>query len=659
MKTIQPLDSAPEVPDEPAKPTKNDEIIELNDAIDGPIDDKLADLLEASESDSQSADPQPDPTPDTAVEPAADDVGHDEAPEPDSGNDDGIVDDKELESAIDDIVAEESDKVLAAEDGVLAASQAAAKPSKPESKLGSFLRAVWANPKSRWGVLGGTTVLLLVIALVPNSRYFVLNTARVRSGLELKVIDSSTLQPLKNVTVRAGGAEALTGSDGVAKLTGVRLGRTKLTVEKRAFAAYTRDVTVGWGSNPMGDVQVQAVGTQYTFYVKDFLSGKPIQMAEAASGEGNASSDQDGKIVLTMDTVNQDDAAQLSIQISATDYRTETLNITVNNKEKQDIEMVPSRRPTFITKRSGTYDLYGIDADGKNERRLVGGTSLERDDMVIVPHPTKNVVAYIATRENTRNQSGYLLSTLYIVNTDSGDIMKIDQSEQIQIIGWSRGGRLVYVKVAAGASGTDPKRHRLISFNNDDYTDVKELASSNSFNDVIMANDKVYFAPSNMFNESSAPATYVINTDGTEQSQILDREVFAIVRSGYDTLYLSAGPTWFSYKLGATAEESESPSSTTGRIYADSPDGKSGVYVDNRDGQGVLISYDKATGKETELYARGGLKLPVYWLNQKYIVFRISDGKETADYVLNVEGGEPRKVTNVTATAGIDRWFYY
>lgn len=656
-KTIKPLSSAPELPEEVTGPIAPEEVLELNDKVDGPLDEKLAELLEET-----PEEPVAEPTPADEPKPTEEQPAPADTPDtPDTDNleADGLPDDAETERYIDEIVAEEGDAVLAAEDRKRAAQEHTVRAHKRPSRLASLLRSIWSDPRQRWIALGLSTAIVLALALIPYSRYFILNSARVRAGLSLRVIDAGTRQPLKNVTVRAGGAQAQTDSDGTVKLTGVRLGRTKLQIEKRAFAPVEQAITVGWGSNPLGEYEARAVGTQYTFFVRDAFSGQALAGAEAASGDGNAISDEEGKVVLVLDTANQPDEAQLSISVTAEDYRTETLNLTVNNKETGEVRMVPSRRHVFVSKRSGGFDVYAIDADGKNEERVVGGSGQERSDIALVPHPTQNVAAFVATRENTRNQHGYLLSTLYILDTTTGDLVKIDQSEQIKLVGWTDNGRLVYVKIAAGASGTDPKRHRLMSFNNNDYADVKELASSNTFNDVVMAGGRVYYAPSNIFQETT-PALHAVNPDGSNPQTILDREVYAIVRGGYDLLYLNAGTDWYGLTLGAPqAAKVQAPGSQLSRVYMDAPGGKYSLWVDERDGKGVLIRYDKTSGEEKVLTERGGLRLPVYWLNDKYVVYRVADGRETADYIMNLDGGEPRKIVDVTATDGISRWIYY
>ncbi|MDQ3123381.1 MAG: DUF5050 domain-containing protein [bacterium] len=572
---------------------------------------------------------------------------------------DGISDDPVIVQAIDDIVAEEGDVVLEAEDQT---RDLEAGVQEEEPKKRSWLLRFFGNSKTRWSLFIIILAAAGAISYMPKSRYYVLNNFGVRASVSVSIIDELTSQPLKNVSVRVANSSGLTDQDGKVVLNQVRLGPAKLLIEKRAFATIERDYTVGWGSNPIGELEAKAVGAQYAFTVIDSLSARPIKDAEVSSGEGNAISDSEGKVVLTLDTATLDDTAQVTIDFSAVSYRAEAVKINVNNKESQSVELVPLRKHVYISKRSGTYDVYAAHIDGKNEKKLVQGTGLERDDIALVPHQKDEVAALVASRENVRSSDGYLLNTLYILNTKDGNLVKIDQSDQIQIIGWDAQGHLVYVKIAAGASGTDPKRHRLMSFNYKDYSDVKELASSNSFNDVVMANNRVFYAQSDVFSEKTVAALHGINPDGSDKKTLLSKEVNTIVRSTYESLELKVGKSWYRYILGSVggAVPIPAPDKKTSRIFADNPTRAVSLWRDSRDGgKGVLLTYDKAIKSDTVLTTRSGLNLPFYWLNDKYAVFRVNDGTETADYIMNIDGGEPRKIADVTDSAGIGNWVYY
>lgn len=562
-------------------------------------------------------------------------------------------DDPVTEKAVDDIVAHEGDTVLEAEDEKLKAESEPEKPVK-KGRFKAWIAAIWAKPAGKWGIIGGFVAILLAIALIPYSRYFILNSVGVRSTVSVTVKDNGTQLPLKNVQVTAAGVTAQTDDKGVAKLEHVKLGSATLIIEKRAFAVIKKPITIGWGSNPLGDFQISAIGTQYSFLVTDFLSGKPIEGAQASSGEGNALSDKEGKITLTLDVAGKSDSDQISVQISAENYRTDTVTIATSNKEAQAVKMVPDHKHVFISKRSGKYDVYTIDVDGKNEKRLVAGTGVERDDIALLTNKAGTLAALVATRENAKNSDGYLLSTLYSIDVSDGELTKIDQSEQIQLLGWSDEGRLGYIKIASGASAANPKRQRLMSFNGKDGS-TKELASANYFNDEIMVGNKVYYAPSSDLGGKAG--FFVIGLDGSGLTTIYDKIIWNIYRTAYDSFSLDAAGTWLTHKIGSGGTTAGSPA-TLSRMYVDSPDGKTSLWADERDGKGVLLTYDKAAAADKTLLTRSGLKNPVYWLSNTTLVFRVSDGKEIADYVYNTAGGEAKKIVDVTDAKTVQQWYY-
>ncbi len=570
-----------------------------------------------------------------------------------------VADDPKIVDAVADIVAHESDTVLAAEDKARDGHVEPAK--KPKQGLGQKLKALLAKPAVRWGIILAVLALIIGATVVPTSRYFVLNTAGVRSSISVTVIDSGTLQPLKNVTVAANGVSAVTDSKGTAKLAHIKLGSAKLQISKRAFTTISQQLTVGWGSNPLGRIRLIASGTKYSFVVTDFLSGKPIEKAEASNGDGNAASDKNGKIVISLDTSNKADTDELSIVIAAANYRTETVKISANNKEASSVKMVPSRKDVFMSNRSGKYDMFTIDVDGKNEKKIVSGTGIERPDINLAVQQNGDLAAYVATRENARNSDGYLLSTLYLVDTKSGNLTKIDQSEQIQLVGWSSDGHLVYVKIAAGASGANPKRYRLITINSKNTIETKEIATANAFNDVVMAGDKVLYAPSNALADNPSPGLFIVGADGTSSVTITSKETYNIFRTDYNTVTINASGTYYTYKIGAAPSTltAISAPTTVNRLYIDGFGNNKSLWVDARDGKGLLLAYDKAAQKDTTLVTQAGLKGPIYWLNDTDAIFRVNDGKQTSDYIVNVNGGEARRIQDVNDTAGIGRWYYY
>lgn len=242
---------------------------------------------------------------------------------------------------------------------------------KKSGKIKRFFRKWWHDPKLRNPTIIALVVALAGVFLFPTTRYFLLNNVGIRSSAQVTVIDNSTQLPLRNVQVKLANATGVTDGDGKVKLEHLKLGSTNLIIEKRAFATFSKPVTIGWGSNPLGDYPITPTGIQFAFSVKDWLSTQPIDKAEAISGLASAFSDTDGKILLTIDPADVQDS--MIVNISADGYRTEQIPLNPDVKDAQPVNMVLSRKAWFISNRSGRHDLYVMDIDGKNEKQILKG----------------------------------------------------------------------------------------------------------------------------------------------------------------------------------------------------------------------------------------------------------------------------------------------
>jgi hypothetical protein len=564
--------------------------------------------------------------------------------------------DPELSKAVDDIAAQEADELLAVEDNV---KKLAEQPPTKKSfgrKIKDFFKAWWGNPKARNATLIVLVLIFISLAIFPPTRYFMLNTVGVRSKASITVLDNSTQQPLKNVQVTLRGVSAKTDDNGYVRLEKVKLGTTNLEIKKRAFAPINKKITVGLGSNPLGKVKLEPSGVQYSFRVNDFLSNKPVEKAEAISGESSAFSDNEGKIVLTLE---KEDVDEREVTIKARNYRDEKKELSEDNEAEVAIKMVPAHKHAFVSKRSGKLDVYKIDVDGTNEGVVLAGSGAERDDIRLAPHPTKNIVAVVSTRDNQRNQDGYLLSTLNLINLDTNKVTTVTRSERVEVVGWAD-GRFVFAQIAAGTSGTNPKRHRLMSFD-PDKEETKELAAANYFNDVMLVANTIYYAPSSAYQNGNDVGLYKINSDGNNRQTIINKETWNVFRADYSQLTLAVQQEWFEYDLSGNKQPNRitPPANPKNRIYVPNLENKKSIWIDHRDGKGVLLVYNVDSKKETTVKTQSGLKYPAYWVSDSTIVYRINTDQETADYVLNLDGGEPKKIRDVTNTGGVGTWYYY
>lgn len=561
--------------------------------------------------------------------------------------DPAVLTDPATDKAVKEIVAAEGDELLEVEDAVRDTDEPVKSAKKPRRSLFQVLKAWWAKPGFRWSVIILVLLAVIVASVIPQSRYFMLNTSGIRVKSSLLVLDESTQQPLKNVEVSIGSSTGLTNAEGKVTLQKIKLGTNTLLIKKRAFAPISKTIVVGWGSNPLGDFRLTPTGSQYSFTITDFLSGKPLSKIEASSNEASALSDDKGNIKLTIDRPSED---QFIVNVKADGYRTEKLTIDPNDKTDHAVKLVPARKDVFVSKRSGKYDVYSIYIDGKDEKLILAASGTEQEGMALVPHPSDKVVAYVSTRGGQHNNDGFLLSNLILINTDDNTTTNVATSERIQVIEWS-GSYLVYLQIAAGSSANSPQRYRLISYNYKDSTS-KELASSNFFNDVVAADGTIYYAPSSAY-QTGGIGLYRVNPDGSGAPQSLfNQEVWNIFRTAYDHLALSVQQQWYDYHLGdkAPTKLNSAPTTQTPRAYTSSPDTQKSAWVDNRDGKGTLLTYDIINKKDTTLRSQSGLGYPIHWLSNTVIVYRVKTDQETADYAISTEGGQPAKIRDVTNT---------
>ncbi|MCA9330446.1 hypothetical protein KC957_00200 [Candidatus Saccharibacteria bacterium] len=556
---------------------------------------------------------------------------------------DDPIDSDETDVAVADIVAHESDEILAIED---IATEAA---NEPEPKVPMLKRIVrWlASSKGRWTVASVAALAIVAVIVVPTLRYFALNLAGVRVQSSLVVTDLTTKQPLKNTTVQIGGVEGVTDSEGHVSMTGIKLGRQRLSIDKLAFSPVDTSVTMGLGSNPLGTFELTPTGARYEFHVSDYLSGQRLGKVELTSGLADARTNDQGVAILTI----EQPADEFTVTFSAEHLRTDGLKLKATTKDPSDVKLVSDQRHTYISKRSGQLNMYSSYADGQGEKLLLKATGTEREgDLTLVPSPANNVTAYVSTRSGQTNSDGYLLSSLVLVANDSGKETHIVTSERVSIIGW-QGDDLVYVQISDGQSAANDTRYRLMSYNYQDASS-HELATADYINDAVLFAGHVYYALGGGLQPDKAKL-YRVNTDGSNQQVVLSQEVWRIVRTGIDTLAVNTSDQkWQQYTRGAAAVEPRdgAPSDLQSRGYTDSPTGLYSAWVDERDGKGVLLVYDYATKTEKTVQNLVGLGYPVSWLDDHTLVFRVTDTNGTADYVLSTLGGDRHKLADVTPT---------
>lgn len=519
------------------------------------------------------------------------------------------------------------------------------------------LKDIWNDPRKRYGALGMALLVVCLAMAIPSVRYFSLNTIGIRTAAAIRVLDAETKTPLKNVEVRIGNQSAKTASDGRVQLSGVKHGRQAVVVEKAAYATWQSEATLGLGSNQLSDAELDPVGTRLTFSIVNWLTMAPLEGAEVTYGESGAFANESGVAVLTIPPLND---SEIEVVANYNGYHSQTISTSLTTQsDAVRVDMVLDDSHFFVSRRAGRYDIYKSNVDGGDQQLLIEGTGKERSDIRFSVSQSGRKAVLVAGREGKKNKDNFQLVGAYVVDLERGALQKFDESERVDLVGWID-NHILYIKVSSGLSGSSPERHKLMSYNVESGTST-QIATANHFNDVVVTNRFVFYAPSNPYADSQPAQLYRADPVGGREV-VYDGEVWTILQTNYDEVsFYDTQREWFMtdvHDLFANAIDTP-PTQFSSRIYTNNQDDSTAIWVDQRDGKGVLLAHDTATGEDRVLWRQGGLRNPVRWLDEGHIVYRVVNDNEIADYVLSVDGGEPAKVVDVSDVSGYDRYYYY
>jgi len=554
----------------------------------------------------------------------------------------GESEQQSIEKTVDEIVRADADEALPPESSEIE-PPVVMKESLTERIKQAYFKW-WDNRWARYITLGIVVALIAVVAFVPIIRSGALNLIGMRTSVSVNAVDSTTTLPLKNVVLSAAGVQIKTNADGYAKLYGIKLGKQEILIHKAGFADVKKSLTLGMRTEDLGEIDLKAVGTQYTFVLTDYFSGSQAKDVSVSSGEATTTSDKLGKAILT---VPPSDDTKVAVVIEKSGYRTEKLSIVTDATKPTSLKLVPAQKEVFISKESGKYDLYKMDLDGQNKQVLLAGTGLETPAVNVLVDQAGKRAALVSTRDDKRNKDGYLLSALTLVDISTGESEVIEHAEQITLIGWS-GTTLVYQQTVAGVSAANASRNKITAY---EYSNSKrlQLANANYFSGTVLAGDKLYYVVSST-DPSVQGSVARINVDATNKKALYSGQIWQLYRVDYKTLKFQTPDKWYEYKLGnAAVAESTPPASFISRKYLDSPDGKISILVDSRDANGALIAYNVADGKEKQVTLQRGLTEATRWVNDQVVIYRAVAANEVVEYAMSISGGEAHRLSTVNA----------
>ncbi len=190
----------------------------------------------------------------------------------------------ETDKAVDDIVAKESDMVLAVDDML----RAKRTQTIPQSGWKDKLRAIIRN---KWTWVGVVVILCFLFAL-PFTRYKILGLV-LKEKVDITVIDSQNHTPVSNAVVSIGGTQIKTDANGTVMLR-VGIGERSAVISKRYYRTSTTHYFIGFKSSPPIIIKLVATGRLVPIMVLNTISGKPISGATIHVLDTTAKTDNKG-----------------------------------------------------------------------------------------------------------------------------------------------------------------------------------------------------------------------------------------------------------------------------------------------------------------------------------------------------------------------------
>ncbi len=528
------------------------------------------------------------------------------------------------------------------------------KDAKP-GKLKAAWR--WVRAKRSRTIVAAVAVVLVVAGVVLGFTNLKYPLAGIfwRTTLDVTVTDSSTNQPVPGAAVEFGGAGSTTDKSGRASLTMVKPGRASLRVRKSGYSDAAQQALAPIRRGSPVAVSLRPNGIKVVTTVTNLITGGSVQGAEVKSGEASAITNQAGRAELSLPANSA--GAKVTLSVTRDGFNQSDFSAGVKSGAAPvAIKLTPEGKVYFQSNRTGRIDIYGSNLDGSGAEVVLAGTGSEDEATGILPNTRDpHTLAIVSSRDGRR--AGGLHHDLFLFNTESNKLTKIEQDVEFTNYRAWIGGTLIYSKSVNIPSFGYCNTIKSYDLNSGKTT---ALIEGDGFNNGCPT---VALALSNGFIYSVRGATddarngiFLAKLSGAPK-RISGTPSDTTVRRARQTLlseYYNYNPAtgssslWDSIDLGsfAVTRLPNGPSIETSRYYNDSPGGDHSEFIEERDGKSELYLTDGNGGNEKKLTSLGSVNQFVQWYGDDYIVFSSTKTDENALYVIGAAGGTPVKVSD-------------
>lgn len=541
----------------------------------------------------------------------------------------------------------------------------------PKRSFGQKVKAALKSPKFWLGLFGFIVLCLVVAWFIQPSRWWLANVFAPKNTVQITTITPAVgeakASQLRNVAITVNGQTYKTNDKGQAQVSNIPYGQVSIKAEKAGFQTIDYGVTLdvdpffhAFGGKAADDaarkveLSMQATGIPVAFKAIDYLSGKPITDGEFAVSDVVAKPDKNGLVSLK---VPGTDASKVTVSASfGGSYMDKKFDVMLNSTNNPDVAFVPAGKHYFVSKRDGNLTVYSSNLDGSDVQPIVAGTGKETSEIAFAVSPDGKYGVLSSSRDGAQDSKKNILQRVYVVDLSTKQIARVDEGQTVTYADWA-GDKLVYTTTNYDASSNtypttlrsvDAATKRVYNFESADYISVSTIGS-----------DKVLYLKYNNSGDaqSSSPALRQAPMNATTMKTLGERVTYdSYLQLDFNRVAFKTGQdqVWHEYNLSndalKTLSQPASGSTTVRYLSTTNADGSKRLIIDQVDGKYTLFMKDTATGAETKLYGAAGLGGPIRWIGN-VIVFRVVTSEQTADYAVSINGGEPKKVTDVTATA--------
>jgi len=372
-------------------------------------------------------------------------------------------DDPGIDEAVDDIVASDSDALLAAEDA--RANTTTDRPATAQTRRSPF------KSKGAWLIL--LVALLLVIFGLPITRYKVLGLV-IKKSIAITVMDSTTKTPVSSAQLVLAGQSAKTDGSGQATIR-VPVGKTTVTVTKQYYTTVNRAVVIGLRSTAALSLKLVATGRQVPLTVVNKITGKPLVNAEIKVLNTSAKTDKYGRAIIVLPTTATFDSGRVSLS----GYNTSNVKVAVTSAVvgENTFALTPSGSVYFLSNERGTIDVVKVNLDGSNRQTVLAGTG--KEDV--------NNTVLLASRDwqylVLKSQRDSAQPALYLIDTATDKTSEFDSGNaNFNLIGWYGHG-FIYDEIKNNVA-TSQAGHELLKSYDADRSQLNQLDQNQVDGDV-------------------------------------------------------------------------------------------------------------------------------------------------------------------------------